>query len=356
MRPKRRARWVVCGLILLALVAAWRLAAGSAPPTAAPSGRPLPFSHVFVIVMENQNAAALLRNPAAPYIRRLAQRYGYDRDYFGVTHPSLPNYVALIAGRTFGSHSDSPAQRFSGPTLAGQLDRHHIGWLAAMQSLPEPGYGGAWYPAGPNDSEIPASLYAEKHDPFMLFDALRAVARRHVVPLSVLGADLRRGRVPPFVFIVPNLCDDMHGQLPGPGAVCPATDPTRLVRDGNGFLARWVPAILHSSAWRGNAVLFVVWDESGWQGVSPGSLLHYFQGGPASPPWLRALPFLGTYGGGPVPLIVIARLRPHRVDTALWADHYSLLKTIEASWGLGTIGHAASPGVPLLTPFVPSHP
>jgi len=356
MRPRRGRRWVGAGVILLALLVMWRWAAGSAPRTTASPRRPLPFSHVFVIVMENQNPSALLQSPEAPYIRRSVERYGYDRDYFGVTHPSLPNYVALIAGRTFGSHSDNSAQRFSGPTLAGQLDRRHIGWLAAMESLPAPGYLGAWYPAGPSDSQIPASLYAEKHDPFMLFPALRAEAGRHVVPLRVFGADLRRGEVPPFVFIVPNLCNDMHGQLPGPGSVCPATDPARLIEDGNRFLARWVPAILHSSAWRGNAVLFIVWDESGWQGVSPGPLLHYFQGGPASPPWLPPLPFLGTYGGGPAPLIILARLGPHPLQTTLWADHYSLLKTIEVSWGLRAIGRAASPDVPLLTPFVPSRP
>jgi len=349
-------RQVACGVAgLLALIAVLavglalvlRPAAHDRPARAAV---PAPFSHVFLIVMENKSAAALMRDPNAPYIRALAARYAYDSAYYGVTHPSLPNYVALIAGSTFGSHSDSPAQRFSGPTLAQQLDRARLSWQGVMQSLPYPGFEGAWAPGA---SEAPPTLYAEKHDPFMLFPRLRGYDRRHIVPLSTLARELRTGAVPRFVFIVPNLCDDMHGQPPGPGARCPAGATALLVRDGNAFLQSLVPRILHSPAWRGNAVLFVVWDEGGGSPtLFPERLRSYLAPGPAAPPLLAAVPMLGRFGGGNVPLIVVARNGPRHLKIALWADHYSILKTIEAAWHLPYLAAAKNPDVPLLTPLL----
>lgn len=318
-----------------------------APPTA---GAPRPFSHVFVIVMENQSADTLLANPRASYIRSLARQYAYDSAYYGVTHPSLPNYVALIAGRTFGSHSDSPAQRFSGPTLASELNQAGISWQAVMESLPHTGFAGAWSPGA---SEEAPTLYAEKHDPFMLFRNLRAHDRQHVVPLSVLAAELTSGAVPRFVFLTPNLCNDMHGQAGGRHPACPESQKSRLIRDGNSFLAAWIPRILHSPAWHGNAVVFVVWDEGGGAPtLQPGALRAYMAPGPEAPLLLAGLPVLGRLGGGNVPLIVIARDGPRHKRIALWADHYSILKTIEAAWHLPYLGHAGSPSVPLLTPLI----
>ncbi|MGC8488879.1 MAG: alkaline phosphatase family protein [Clostridia bacterium] len=224
------------GLVMLAaLVAVLFIYVGIVlhpSPRAVPAAQalPPPFSHVFVIVMENQSAAALMTNPGARYIQGLASRYAYDSAYYGVTHPSLPNYVALIAGTTYGTHSDSPSQRFSGPTLANQLDRAGISWQGVMQSLPYAGFDGAW---SPGRSEAPPTLYAEKHDPFLLFSDLRRRDRNHIVPLTTLARELTSGRVPRFVFLTPNLCDDMHGQASGPDAACPGSNRELLVRDGN---------------------------------------------------------------------------------------------------------------------------
>ena len=353
----RRGRWPLAAAAVLALVAAlgWGTLRGSPARELRPRApaSPPPLAHVFVIVMENQSAGLLLQNPAAPYIRYLVRHYGYDSQYYGVTHPSLPNYVALIAGRTFGSHSDNPGQRFFGPTLPGQLTQRGISWLAVMQSLPTPGYRGAWYPAGAAGQELPSTLYAEKHDPFMLFPGLWKQDAHHVVPLRMLAADLRSGQIPALVFLVPNLCDDMHGQPSGPGAVCPASRGALLVRDGNDFLARWIPIIMHSRAWGRSSVIFVLWDEAGGGGsLNPQALRSYLAAGPEAPYITAALPFLGRLGGGRVPLIVIAGgvEGPRRV--ALWADHYSVLKTIETAWHLPRLGHARAAAVPLLTPLL----
>ncbi|MCL6562051.1 MAG: alkaline phosphatase family protein [Firmicutes bacterium] len=347
--------------LLVAALAVWLAYLAPLPqPLSSPAPQPIPapFSHVVLIVMENQGQNRVLNNPAAPYLHQLAQTWGYDPDYYGVTHPSLPNYVAMLTGRTFGSHSDNPTQRFSGPSLVDQLEQHHISWQAVMESLPAPGYQGNWYPPGnparPTAMPIQA-LYAKKHDPFLL---LRSVAespraRAHVVPLSTFAQELDSGQLPQFVFLVPNLCHDMHGQPNAAGASCPASRTTELIAAGDRFLATWIPRILHSKGWQGNAVIFITWDETDYPGgwPTPGKVRRYFLAGPEAPA-VWGIPWLGRVGGGLAPLLILAREGPHPLVKPVWADHYALLKTIEAAWHLPYLGHAASAQVPTLGAFL----
>ncbi|MFH4316774.1 alkaline phosphatase family protein, partial [Acinetobacter baumannii] len=81
-----------------------------------------------MIVLENHSYAQTVGNPNLPTLNRLAKTYGLAANYYGVAHPSLPNYVAMIAGDTFGSRADDPSQRFNGPTLAGQLEAKGLSW------------------------------------------------------------------------------------------------------------------------------------------------------------------------------------------------------------------------------------
>lgn len=351
----RRFRWwTLVGALIAAYIVGTGiyLAQNPAPPTT-PAGPPIqPFTHVFVIMMENHSAGALPASEA-PFIHHLMASAGYDPAYHGVTHVSLPNYVAAISGRTFGTHSDNPDQTFYGPTLASQMDARHIDWQAAMESLPYPGYNGNWYPEPPGSNPVlpPVhALYAKKHNPFALFPALMKRDKNHVVPLQTLAAELKTGHVPAFVWITPNLCHDMHGQPNLPGAACPANQSARLVRLGDQFLQHWVGTITHSSAWRGNSAIFIVWDEmdgpsSYW---NPVALKTWLTPGPDAPSILGI-----PVGGGSVPLLVVAREMPHPVIYSLWADHYNLLKTIEAGFHLPYLGHAASSNVSLLWPFLP---
>src|SRR5947209_2257454 len=73
------------------------------PPAAAPSPLSSGFrpSHVVIVVMENKEYGSVIGNPDAPYVNGLARRYGLATAYFAVSHPSLPNYLALVGGSTF---------------------------------------------------------------------------------------------------------------------------------------------------------------------------------------------------------------------------------------------------------------
>ncbi|HVA92367.1 MAG TPA: alkaline phosphatase family protein, partial [Chloroflexota bacterium] len=104
MTIPRSFRAIVCALaIALVPPAAVNLRAQAA------SGDQLPrFQHIFLIVMENHNSEQIIGNPHAPIINELAQHYTLATHYDGITHPSEPNYVALIGGSYYGIQDDGP--------------------------------------------------------------------------------------------------------------------------------------------------------------------------------------------------------------------------------------------------------
>src|SRR5215831_2288008 len=88
------------------------------------------YDHVFMTVEENHGFQDIVGNPAAPTINALAKAYGIATQYYGVTHPSGPNYVAMLGGGTFGVNSDDPYWVFGvdQPSLMSQLDAAHLSW------------------------------------------------------------------------------------------------------------------------------------------------------------------------------------------------------------------------------------
>jgi phospholipase C len=306
--------------------------------------------HIFVIMMENTSSSDLLSpsNPDTRYIQQLAATGGLATNYYGVTHTSLPNYIAATSGQTWGSNNDDDAQAplFNHENIVDQFEAAHVSWKAYMQSLPFP---------GDTVDTTPDGLYVRKHDPFLLYpDVYNDPARaRNVVPLDQLATDLAANRVPDFAWITPNVCDDMHGgasACPYPSSPSSPQQAT-LYQDGNAFLEKWVGLITSSRAWRqGSSAIFITWDEGSYNDTSPFQPLDD-RGGPDSPilPATPANPATGgggdlaggtVYGGGLVPMIVVASdVHGHRTD-ATSADHYSLLRTIEENFGLPLLGDA----------------
>ena len=205
------------------------------------SGGRFHLDHVFVIMMENTSYDDLLSpsNTNTTYIQHLAATDGLADNYFGVTHVSLPNYIAATSGQTWGSNSDDTSQAplFNHENLVDQLEAAHVSWKAYMESLPFP---------GDLVDTTPDGLYVRKHDPFLMYpDVYQNPARAdNVVPLTQLSTDLSTGKVPQFVWITPNICNDMHGGA----TACPfpnsPTDPAQaaLYKDGDNFLRTWVGA------------------------------------------------------------------------------------------------------------------
>ena len=340
---------IVLASVCTALVVANVPAGASSSNAAAQAATFSHMDHVFVIMMENTAYDDLLSssNTNTTFIRSLASTYGLETNYFGVTHVSLPNYLAATSGSNWGSNNDdvSQAPLLDHTNIVDQLEAAGVSWKAYMENLPSP---------GDTLTQTPDALYVRKHDPFLMYpDVYTNPARADkVVPLTQLGTDLSSGSVPQFVWISPNDCNNMHGGAPS----CPfAGSPTdanqaALYKDGDTFLKTWVTAIMQSNSWTGHSAIFVTWDESsfaddppfGPNDITPGPDSPILPATPANPTSGSGGDLAGgtAYGGGHVPMIVIQRNGSRGVTDNTLSDHYSLLQTIEANWNMPFLGNA----------------
>jgi phosphatidylinositol-3-phosphatase len=351
------------------------LAAGAmgaaAPAMAAPK-------HLFLIIMENHSTEDILGNIAdAPYINGLVKQAGvrYATQYFGVTHPSLPNYLALLSGSTQGIFDDckagtevtckpeefvpdsgdpstggrlltdaqladatQKAHMFAGKTLIDQLEAAGHSWKAYMQAMPAEDKTLEYAPVGA-DGKVIAKLYAQKHNPFMYFSSVRSSPQRmaKVVPYEQLAQDLAANNVPDFAWISPDQCHDMHGISPSAAATIKVPDcgypeaglDHGAIKLGDAYLHQAVAEITGSAAWKEGAALIIVWDEDDYSGYA----------GTAGSPIGRNDTALG---GARAPLIVVtASSAPaKKFDTP--SNHYNLLAAIETTWNLGCLENSCN--------------
>ena len=252
------------------LVAGLLLVACSSSP--APSTPP----HVFLIVMENHTPQQAL---TGPFTASLAAQYGVAANYSAITHPSVPNYLALTSGQTWGVTDDS-FHALPAADLGHQLTTAGITWRAYMEGLTD---------RGCLDSPFP---YDPGHNPFAFYGG---GCPSNVVPLSSLSDDLSRN-APSFVWISPDDCHNGHS--------CSTS-----VADE--WLSHTVNLITRSAAWSKHGVLFITWDEN-----------------------------LGSADNHVLTLVITSGVK-HVVSNQPY-NHYSLLATIEDLFRLSRLSNAAS--------------
>src|SRR5256886_10963980 len=203
-------------------------AAGPGGPRATGSASPSgPSRHVFVIVLENSSYQLAL---AQSYISSLADQYAVASNYHDLGEPSLPNYLAMTSGSTWGV-SDNEFHALPATGIGNQLTKARDSWKAYMEG----------FTADCFDSPYP---YALKHNPFPYYGD---ECPPNIVPMTDLVTDLSSN--PPWMsWITPGLCNDGHD--------CG-------VQTADRWLSEVVPQITSSSAWKKDGVLFITWDESG---------------------------------------------------------------------------------------------
>ncbi len=266
------------------------------------AGRAHAIKTVFVIVLENKNWSGIEKSPSAPYINGLLPKASYCTQYYdnplGV-HPSEPNYIWMEAGFHLGLTTDldpSAGNVSAADHLTRLMDAQGVSWKMYAEDAP------------PGVCPIEASgNYAPKHVPAVFFTDVvgnppattSPQCIRHVVPFTELAKDLSTGNVPRYAFIVPNLCNDMHG-----GLRCPLASE---IGQGDDWLARVVPTIVQSRAYTDGGALFITWDES-------------------------------EHGEYPIGMIVLSPLAKgggHRSGTRYY--HSSLLRTVEEIFDLSPL-------------------
>lgn len=256
-------------------------------------------AHIFVIMDENQPASYIINNTYAPYINTLIKQSALATNYSGVTHPSLPNYLALTSGSTDGITTDcnppSAGCIVNVKNIADLVAASGRTWKEYAESMPSSCY------------QYNAGNYATKHNPFVYYSDIvnnQQLCASHVVPYTQMLTDLKSASTTPnFAFITPNLCNDMHN--------CG-------IAAGDSWLSKNVPIILNSPAFTTTRSLLVItWDEGN---ASNNNVATIFAGSAAKSGFQTNQSF----------------------------NHYSLLHTIENVWGLPNLT-ANDKNAPLMT-------
>jgi phosphatidylinositol-3-phosphatase len=312
-------RRLLC-LAVLVLTAGLTISLAGATTSSA-GGHVKNFKHIFVIMMENTGIEALQGNTNAPWINQAMQTYAVAGNYYGVTHPSQPNYIASTAGTTAGVPDDNDVT-VNLPNIVDQLEAKHHTWKAYMQGLS--------LCTTKLDHACGNQLYERKHDPFVSFADVQSNPARmaNIVDFSQLSTDLSTNTVPDFSYISPDQCNDMHGRGGGgPSDPCDFSNEQQLIAAGDTFLKNTVNAITSSKAWDGESVIFITWDESDFTGSPTNFGFGDTRGCCDANP-----------GGGHVLTLVIQR-NQSKDPTASYQlyNHYSMLATIEDSWNLGCL-------------------
>ncbi|MDE2372266.1 MAG: hypothetical protein KGN16_25075 [Burkholderiales bacterium] len=241
---------------------------------------PHPPSHIVVVIMENRAAAQIIDSPDAPYINQLAKRGANFTQSYAVGHPSEPNYLALFTGSMQGVTDDRCPIALEGPNLASQILAAGRTFVGYAESQPVAGYTGCKTAGG----------YARKHVPWANYAALPVAVSQ---PWSQFPQQ-DFSRLPDLAIVVPNQANDMH-------------DGTTA--QGDAWLQSHIDGYVRWAA-TNNALLILTWDEDD-----------------------------SRHGNRIATILVGPMVKPGVYDQRI--DHYSLLRTLEAIYGLPHLGAAA---------------
>jgi len=235
-------------------------------PVARPARtHPPAITKVLTFVVENHSLRQM--KASMPYVYRLALKHAYADHYRAITHPSLPNYLAIASGATHGVTDDgAPSEHpLDGPTVFDQ---------ALAKGRTATIYADAMTSRCQLDS---SGRYAVKHNPWAYFVDGRDACRRHDVPVRRLAIDIRKGRLPNAGMVIPDLVHDAHDASLGTADAW-LKRQIRAVRKGpdwrSGHLAVVITADEDDSA-GDNTVLTVVASRHQPQLVVHTPLTHY---------------------------------------------------------------------------------
>ena len=248
--------------------------------------------HIIWLWFENREASQITAT-TAPYFTSFAAANVNLTNFYGVSHPSEPNYLDAFSGSNQGvtddGHYTFPASR---DNLAKQLAAAGKSWRVYVQDYPSPCFDGDSSTGGIDGPGL-AGQYVRKHNPVISFESVRLDATQcsYIQRLANFDPTVN------FAFVVPNMTNDMH-------------DGTTA--QGDAFLQAFVPLVTASPDWD-HTLLIVTFDE-GTTSINGGG--HIYTA--AAAPWLAHATVATTY------------------------NHYSVLRTIEQVYGLPFLGNAAT--------------
>jgi hypothetical protein len=349
---------------------------------AAPTKLP-PVKHVFVVMLDDEPYATAF-GPASPahYLTGSLEHKGALLvRYYAVAHEQLANAIALVSGQgptpqtaqncptfenvlpgTVAAEGQVSGQGCVYPsatqTLPGQLAAKHLTWRAYLEGMDEGAGTGAagsadgacGHPAlgAPDPTSAPTSAagqtYATWRNPFVYFHSVidSPACASDDVGLDKLRSDLQSAKgTPSFAYVVPDRCHDGNPTPCAPGA------PAGMVA-ADGWLAKVVPEITGSKAYKENGLLAITVDEAPSSGEYKDS--SSCCGQPAFPNLPAPTGGIGPPGGGQVGALLLSPFIKGGNLVQDTYNHFSLLRTVEDLFGLSHLGYAGGREVSSFSP------
>lgn len=275
--------------MIVALILALSGNSWAAAPKARKTDGPPSFKKVVIVMFENGDPAEAL---AQPFFARLAKDGARLAEYYAVTHPSQPNYIALVAGDTLGVDGDKNIT-LEETNLADLMEVAGKSWKIYAEGYPGNCFLGAR-----------SGKYARKHVPLLSFKNVQDDPKRcgRVVEASSFFSDFKAGKLPDYSMYVPDLDNDGHD--------------TGMEAADKWFGEQFGP-LLEDPKFGKDLLLVATFDEDDSNGPN------------------RVLTLL--YGAG----VKADFVSPNRYD------HYGLLRTVEDQLGIGTLGRQDASATPI---------
>jgi hypothetical protein len=317
---------------------------GGATPNAEVEAKPTKIKHVFVITLAGRGFdAAFGPQSVAPYLsKELVPKGALLTEYRSLGTADLPDYLAMVGGQppnddtragcpTYKEVPFTATPTKSGEITAGgcvfpntvttigdQLSSSRREWRGYIEDL-EKGPEGKATCRRPASNAVddtgkarPGDGYATRHNPFVYYHSLLDLGDCDALngPLERLETDLQAVKTTPnYSFIAPNLCND------GTESPCVDGSPGGLPA-ADAFLAKWVPKILASPAYKADGLLIVT-----------------FAGGPATDP--------GATEGVRNGTLLLSRFAEAGTTVAAPYDPYSLLRSVQDVFALKPLARSA---------------
>lgn len=246
---------------------------------------------IFVIMFENHGYNQVQGNS---YWTSIMKDSFQLVNYHGVTHPSQPNYVAMIAGSYFTCTSDSNCN-LKQSNLADLIEGKRLTWRSYQEN---------YVPGANGDCNLATSInseYYRKHNPFMSFTDITSNLTRcqYIVTETQFQTDVQKNALPDFSFYTPNIDNDSHDQS--------------LDYSGQyltNWLAKYYTPYTASGKAFANTLFMVTFDED--EGSEGNHVVAFFRGPGATPGKSQ--------------------------NTTTSYSHYSFTRFIEDNWSLGSLG------------------
>ncbi|KAF1948338.1 phosphoesterase-domain-containing protein [Byssothecium circinans] len=251
------------------------------------------FDRFAVIWLENTDYDLAAGDPNLAW---LAKKGILLSNNFAVTHPSMPNYAASISGDYYGcNHDDLIDIPSNVSTVVDLLEAKGISWGEYQEDMPSIGFEGFEY----RNQKTGANAYVRKHNPAVLYESVTNSADRlsKTKPLTDFKKDLDADKLPQWMFITPNMTSDGH-------------DTTVTV--AGTWSRTFLEPLLNNEKFMKKTLVLLTFDEN-----------HTYT---------KQNRIVGILLGDAVPKDLVG------TTDATYYNHYSEISTVQANWGLDTLG------------------